>query len=147
MKIEDNNKLVLWDSEDYKYSQIEFVQRQKMSKIKWFLQSLKKKFTPLRYLQEKVEYNPFVDNSAYIKDLIWEYSPILNYKYSVQVNTSFKGVDIFENVASGIKHVKVYGWNKKPYGHTMPNTKYDIVDYEFDVYFNGNFLFTLIPHI
>lgn len=115
-----------------------------MGKIKWFLKSLRKKLTPLYKLPREVSYNPFVDNSAYIKDLIWEYKPLIH-AGDVSIHTTHLGSEIWELVAPKLKY-QMYTFHRsriKPAFWTYGN--YDLVDYEFDVFFNGLLLFKLKP--
>lgn len=114
--------------------------------IKWKLKSIKNKFTPLHKLPREVGYNPFVDNSQYIKDLIWQYKPLISIG-DVSVHTTHLGSEVWELIVSKLK-CPIYNFYKSKVGPAFwTDGKYDLIDYEFSVFFNGILLFKLKPQI
>ncbi|MCA9748638.1 MAG: hypothetical protein KC414_05995 [Romboutsia sp.] len=117
-----------------------------MNKIKIFVESIKNKFTPLHKLTREVKYNPYVDNSKYFKDLIWEYRPLISIG-NVSVHTTHLGSEVWELVAPELKYPIDNFYKSKIRPAFWTEGKYDLVDYQFDIFFNGILLFRLKPSI
>jgi hypothetical protein len=111
-----------------------------------FISRWKLKFTRFENLPYVVTYNPYVDMSKYVRDKIWSYLPFGVGFSRITVGCTYDGIHIWTNILKFTKGVN-FDIRRQTNFHKMPNSKYFVDDYEYDIFHNGKILFKLKPYI